>query len=65
MTRLTTLLGISCLVAGSADNPEEDFLIRPDGEMLLVTLDEDALADDEFVVAASAPVRFPSARYAG
>jgi hypothetical protein len=60
--RLAGLLQSGCLIAGDADNPEADFLIQPNGELLRVTLDDDALANDEYVVTASEPIGSATAR---
>jgi hypothetical protein len=42
------------LITGDGDQADDDFLVRPTGEVFRVTLD-DRLDDDEFVVVASEP----------
>ena len=54
---LCALLRSSCLITGDAQDPEEDFLIRPTGDILRVTLD-----DDELTVVASEPFEAVAAR---
>ena len=54
---LCALLRSSCLITGDAQDPEEDFLIRPTGDLLRVTLDH-----DELTVVASEPVEMVAAR---
>lgn len=53
--RLCSLVHSSCLITGEAEHADEDFLIRPNGDIVRVTLDEDRRDDDEFVVVASEP----------
>ena len=62
--RLAGLLQSGCLIAGDADDPEGDFLVQPNGELLRVTLDDDALANDEYVVTATEPIGSTTARHA-
>lgn len=54
---LCALLRSSCLITGGAQDPEEDFLIRPNGDVLRVTLD-----DEEFTVVATEPFEAVAAR---
>jgi hypothetical protein len=51
--RFCALVHAACLIAGDAEHADDDFVVRPSGEILRVTLDEDRLARDEFVVVAS------------
>ena len=53
--RFCALVHATCLIAGDVEHADDDFLVRPSGEILRVTLDEDRLARDEFVVVASEP----------
>ena len=59
--QLSRLLGSSCLLSGDADEPDSDILVRPSGETLLVTLDEDRLDRDEFVIRTAHPFQPASA----
>ena len=45
----------ACLITGPASEPELDLLVRPSGEVLQVTLDENRLDLDEFVVTDATP----------
>ena len=60
--QLSRLLGSSCLLSGDVDEPDSDILVRPSGEMLSVTLDEDRLDHEEFVVRAAEPFEPAPAR---
>ncbi len=53
--QLCGLVDSSCLITGDAGDPEADLLVRPSGEILRVTLDEDRLGRDEFMVVAAEP----------
>ena len=59
--QLCQLLGSSCLLSGDASEPDSDILVRPSGETLEVTLDEDRLDRDEFVTRAAQPFQSASA----
>ena len=51
----------ACLIAGGVDEPDLDLLVRPNGEILRVTLDDDLLDHDEFVVRSAQPFQPASA----
>jgi hypothetical protein len=49
---LSRALDSACLITGGPDEPDLDVLVRPNGDVLRVTLD-DLLDRDEFVVRAT------------
>ena len=49
------------MISGGRDEPDSDILVRPSGETLLVTLDEDRLDRDEFVIRTAQPFQPASA----
>lgn len=58
---LCRLIDSACLITGGAEDPDLDVLVRPSGEILHVTLDEDLLDQDEFVVRTARPFQPASA----